>query len=253
MAGKKKKGRLRGDAASTDTALESPKKLRPQEFTAMAGKKKRGRQRGDAVSTDAALESPKAVKKKRRGEEAPVADDELAIWAAHVAISAPSAAGGRAGPGQGQERMWTPSQEFRRISAVKALRSKLVRLSAEHNSGDRSARPPVLTFERWLARWALRRDPARHAEPIIPADGVQDNALIRDLERAMPLDAAWAVGAALTEAAAAAASKLAEEEPDVDAASDRVQRAARAVRSCASAARLEPSAASMESLARAAD
>lgn len=81
-----------------------------------------------------------------------------------------------------------PAQEAARMAALKKLRHKLVKLCSEH--GDRS-KPPVLAFERWLGRAALRRNP--EDDPIVPSDLcgddgmlVVDKVLTRDLSRTLP-------------------------------------------------------------------
>jgi len=81
-----------------------------------------------------------------------------------------------------------PKQEAARMAALKKLRHRFVQLCSEH--GDRS-KPPVLAFERWLGRAALRRKPGD--DPIIPSDLldgdgmlVVDKGLIKDISRTLP-------------------------------------------------------------------
>ena len=100
-----------------------------------------------------------------------------------------------------------PTLERRRYRAVKALRSTLARLTTLH--GGRGVKAPQLAFERWLARWALRAGDAAFASPIIPADGLLDEKLIKDLVRTVPsLEVARIIAVALTLAGVAAALKL---------------------------------------------
>ena len=101
----------------------------------------------------------------------------------------------------------SPLCEAARMAALKKLRHKLTTLSssATSESGGGNHKPPVLAFERWLARYALRRDEddgdsdnddddeasSSPNDPLIPSDGFVDNALARDLARsAIPFDAA---------------------------------------------------------------
>lgn len=135
--------------------------------------------------------------------------------------------------------------------AVKALRSKLVRLSTEHSHG--TARPQVLTFERWLARWSLRQPSMGHSEPIIPADGHEDEGLVWDLERSMSSDAAYAVSAALTKAAASAFAKLMDTAPGIDQVLERIDSATRSICKLAATASRDTSSPAMRELATAAD
>ena len=81
-----------------------------------------------------------------------------------------------------------PKQEAARMAALKKLRHRFIQLCSEH--GDRR-KPPVLAFERWLGRAALRRK--KGDDPIIPSDLigndgmlVTDKGLIRDLSRTLP-------------------------------------------------------------------
>lgn len=74
------------------------------------------------------------------------------------------------------------------MAALKKLRHRFVQLCSEH--GDRS-KPPVLAFERWLGRAALRRK--QGSDPIIPSDLlgndgmlVVDKGLIKDISRTLP-------------------------------------------------------------------
>ena len=167
-----------------------------------------------------------STKKKRVKEAAQASDDgdetasekepvastaELSIWAPNVRLAAPmelASESTRPLP-VGATRCWTPEEEYRRIGAVKGLRSRLVRLTTEH-CGRESAKPPVLAFERWLSRAALRReqDPSIRVsveEPLIPADGLVDEGLISDLARTLPPEGARAVATALAAEAVKAA------------------------------------------------
>jgi len=81
-----------------------------------------------------------------------------------------------------------PKQDAARMAALKKLRHKFVQLCSEH--GDRS-KPPVLAFERWLGRAALRRTP--RDDPIVPSDVfgndgmlVVDNGFAKDISRTLP-------------------------------------------------------------------
>ncbi|KAL3921187.1 MAG: hypothetical protein SGILL_002878 [Bacillariaceae sp.] len=62
-------------------------------------------------------------------------------------------------------------------------------------------KPPVLAFERWSARYALRRDgddDDEDEDPLVPSDNVFDKALARDLARSgMQFDAAKKIAATL--------------------------------------------------------
>jgi len=187
----KEKRRLSAEAPSTEEVTAS---------AAGAPKKK------PRLSAKAAGEYRAAPAKS---SEAPVTSSELAIWAADVALpeprQTPKGAAGRAS--LREARRWTPQEEHKRISAMKGLRSKMVRLKTEH-SGVGSQKPNVLTFERWLARFALRRDSAKFEEPVIPADGVVDAALVRDLERVMSTEAATSIAQALATEAERSAARL---------------------------------------------
>ena len=85
----------------------------------------------------------------------------------------------------------SPLCEAARMAALKKLRHKLTTLSssATSESGGGNHKPPVLAFERWLARYALRRDEevgdsdddgeetsSSPNDPLIPSDGFIDNA-----------------------------------------------------------------------------
>lgn len=81
-----------------------------------------------------------------------------------------------------------PQQEAARMAALKKLRHRFVQLCSEH--GDRS-KPPVLAFERWLGRAALRKKPGD--DPIIPSDWigrdgmlVVDEGFTKDIARTLP-------------------------------------------------------------------
>eukprot|EP00930_Biecheleria_cincta_P062002 TRINITY_DN47525_c0_g1_i1.p1 TRINITY_DN47525_c0_g1~~TRINITY_DN47525_c0_g1_i1.p1 ORF type:complete len:454 (-),score=73.60 TRINITY_DN47525_c0_g1_i1:192-1553(-) len=91
---------------------------------------------------------------------------------------------------------------------MKGLRSKLLRLTTEH-CGAGSQRPNVLTFERWLARFALRRDPLKVEEPLIPSDGALDEGLVADLARVMSAEADTAIASAVTSEGQRAAARIA--------------------------------------------
>lgn len=87
------------------------------------------------------------------------------------------------------------------MAALKKLRHKFVQLCSEH--GNR-AKPPVLAFERWLGRAALRQTTGD--DPILPSDWldgrgklVVDPGLIKDIARTLPSwEAATKVATELT-------------------------------------------------------
>ena len=81
-----------------------------------------------------------------------------------------------------------PKQDAARMAALKKLRHKFVQLCNQH--GNRS-KPPVLAFERWLGRAALRQTPGD--DPIIPSDvfgndgmPVIDSGFVKDISRTLP-------------------------------------------------------------------
>mmetsp|Transcript_12440 Transcript_12440/g.14231 ORF Transcript_12440/g.14231 Transcript_12440/m.14231 type:complete len:575 (+) Transcript_12440:40-1764(+) len=81
-----------------------------------------------------------------------------------------------------------PKEDAARMAALKKLRHRFVQLCSEH--GNRS-KPPVLAFERWLGRAALRRKPGD--DPIIPSDAfgsdgmlVVDKGFEKDISRTLP-------------------------------------------------------------------
>lgn len=160
---------------------------------------------------EAAPAEPKATRKPSAkvggpsAAEDPVGSDELAIWAANVALPLPQTKSDAASRAS-KARRWTPAEEHRRMGAMKSLRSKLVRLTTEH-CGAWAPKPNVLTFERWIARFALRAAGAE--EPLIPADGLVDEAFAKDLQRVMAPEAATAVAAALAKDGQRAATRLA--------------------------------------------
>ena len=121
----------------------------------------------------------------------------------------------------------SPLCEAARMAALKKLRHKLTTLSssATSESGGGNHKPPVLAFERWLARYALRRDEddgdsdnddddeasSSPNDPLIPSDGFVDNALARDLARsAIPFDAAKTIATTLATEAREAATRIAQ-------------------------------------------
>jgi hypothetical protein len=129
-----------------------------------------------------------------------------------------------------------PFRDAARMAALKRLRHKLVSLCAgDSNSNQRNDHQkqqiPVLTFERWLARGALRRDqalkrarrggarngnattatssnPIEVIDPIIPSDGVLDDGLVKDLSRSMPYELALSIATAMAADGKAAAEKV---------------------------------------------
>lgn len=83
----------------------------------------------------------------------------------------------------------SPACEAARMSSMKKLRHRLVVLSnkeQEETIGSK-AKIPVLSFERWLARYALRRhhlditNNCNLHDPLIPSDGHVDTGLVKDL------------------------------------------------------------------------
>lgn len=121
-----------------------------------------------------------------------------------------------------------------RIAALKKLRHVVVQLSSASVKKPGGKPLSVLYFERWLARYSLRRELAiqkirrdvtadndqkrdtsftgvnddeshqelptntSHLDPLIPSDGVIDNGLIKDLSRSITLEEAKTIASTLT-------------------------------------------------------
>ena len=138
-----------------------------------------------------------------------------------------------------RKREANPRLDAARMAALKKLRHKLVVLcsSSVQKAGGQAL--PVLCFERWLARYALRRDEAINKivssgsgnskestaekieklksslDPLVPSDGFVDRGLVKDLNRSkVPFDTAKQVAATLASEAKEAAIRIQEENPD---------------------------------------
>jgi len=103
-----------------------------------------------------------------------------------------------------------PLEALLRLRKTKRLRSTLHRRC----SGEHGVRAPLLAFDRWLCRAALRRGTARACgdmeDPLLPSDAAWlDHGLVRDLERGgVPTAGASELAVWLASSAAAAASTL---------------------------------------------
>ena len=99
-----------------------------------------------------------------------------------------------------------PVIELSRLKKLKRLRRALPRLCA----AEAGASPPILAFDRWLARCRLS-EPEGTGDPLLPSSGGAEPGLVRDLCRngRMEADAARRVATRLAEEAAQAAAQLA--------------------------------------------
>ena len=102
-----------------------------------------------------------------------------------------------------------PARDAARMAQLKRLRHRMVTLCSQNNKSKN--KPPVLAFERWLSRAALRREIAKKssADPIIPDDGEICIGLIKDLSRSLSSEAARSVAEAMAVDASKAAEKVA--------------------------------------------
>ena len=134
---------------------------------------------GDASSSDSVL----AV--RVTSSEVPVA---MVPWSGS---SVPSAA--------------RPDVEVARLLSTRRLRRLLGSLCA-----DAGAEPPIMALDRWMARSKLL-EPPPHEEPLLPAAGVLDEGLVKDLCRggALRTEQAHHIAVQLSEASMHAAKRLA--------------------------------------------
>ena len=97
-----------------------------------------------------------------------------------------------------------PAVELARLKKLKRLRRSLLRLCAAEGGS-----PPILAFDRWLARCRLAEPEG--ADPLLPSRGDVEPGLVKDLCRGGKMDAAAAqrVAALLAEEAAQAVVQLA--------------------------------------------
>ena len=97
-----------------------------------------------------------------------------------------------------------PAVELARLKKLKRLRRSLLRLCAAEGGP-----PPILAFDRWLARCRLAEPEG--ADPLLPSRGDVEPGLVKDLCRGGKMDAAAAqrVAARLAEEAAQAVVQLA--------------------------------------------
>jgi hypothetical protein len=149
-----------------------------------------------------------------------------------------------------------PLRDAARMAALKRLRHRMTSLCSKHadeivalNDSATSAsrrpqrqnkfhgKPPVLAFERWLSRAALRRDEVNiHTEtitstststadgsmtvvdasdPVIPSDGVVDEGLVKDLSRNFPHSVAHSIAEIMANEGKVAAERVAFDNADV--------------------------------------
>ena len=97
-----------------------------------------------------------------------------------------------------------PEGEFARMAALKRLRHKMKTLCSKASS---SSKPPVLAFERWLARAALRR--TEELDWIIPSDGHVCEGLAKDLSRALSKADAYSIAEQMALESKKAAERIA--------------------------------------------
>ena len=97
-----------------------------------------------------------------------------------------------------------PAVELARLKKLKRLRRSLLRLCASEG-----ASPPILAFDRWLARCRLAEPEG--ADPLLPSCGDVEPGLVKDLCRGnkMEAEAARRVASRLAEEAAQAVVQLA--------------------------------------------
>ena len=118
-----------------------------------------------------------------------------------------------------------PRKEAARMAALKRLRHKFVILcsssSSSSSANHHNVKPPVLAFERWLSRYALRRDlvlnddhgssSASVLDPIVPSDGICDEGLVKDLSRILPWDASNSIAESMAKDGKAAGQRIQEQ------------------------------------------
>jgi hypothetical protein len=116
-----------------------------------------------------------------------------------------------------------PEQEAARMGALKRLRHKLVTLcSQQQQSGyGNGAKPPTLSMERWMSRYALERDLEASAgalsektnqtsssDPILPSSGLADPGMVKDLSRSIAVEEAQKIAEAMAVNAQASGDRI---------------------------------------------
>ena len=119
---------------------------------------------------------------------------------------APAAALAAAPSGLGTAPPLCAAVEMARLKATKGLRRLLTTLCEK-----RGGAPPVLAFDRWVARGMLAEhlEGSPGGEPLLPARAEADKAMVKDLCRVLEQPAASEIAAEMAAAAAAAAARLA--------------------------------------------
>ena len=100
-----------------------------------------------------------------------------------------------------------PAIELKRLKKLKRLRRSLQRLCAAEGSDA----PPILAFDRWMARCRLAAEEQAAPDPLLPSGGGVEPGLVKDLCRGGRLqpEAARRVAAKLAEESAHAGAQLA--------------------------------------------
>ena len=130
-----------------------------------------------------------------------------------------------------------PRCDAARMAVLKKLRHKLVVLCSPSVQKAGGQPLPVLCFERWLARYAMRREGGmnsvepsstetreemmaklfRTLDPLIPSDGYIDMGLVKDLGRSkVPFDIAKAVATTLANESRESAIRVRDENPGLE-------------------------------------
>lgn len=106
-----------------------------------------------------------------------------------------------------------PEREAARMAALKRLRHQFVQSLSKLDQN----KPPVLSFERWMVRSALRNSTRSHpCDPLIPSDGHLDIGLVKDLSRVLAASDANKVATILTASAKTAAERIASLDLKID-------------------------------------